>query len=131
MNISSSNYRTFYKATKQHNITFEHFKGQAHGKPSVAAKPDNEVFVKNSTYAASGIRRRILKDKLLPYCCDICGLNPTWQGCKLTLSLDHKSGVNTDHRLSNLRFLCPNCHSQTETYAGGNKNNPGNKNMRP
>lgn len=38
----------------------------------------------------------------------------------LTLQLDHINRVNNDHRLTNLRFLCPNCHSQTDTYAGKN-----------
>ena len=40
---------------------------------------------------------------------------------KLSLQLDHINGINNDHRIENLRFLCPNCHSQTETYAGKNK----------
>lgn len=34
------------------------------------------------------------------------------------MHLDHKNGVNTDNRLENLRFLCPNCHSLTDTYCG-------------
>ena len=34
---------------------------------------------------------------------------------------NHINGINNDHRLENLRFLCPNCHSQTSTYAGKNK----------
>lgn len=37
---------------------------------------------------------------------------------KLTLQLDHINGKNNDHRIENLRLLCPNCHSITETYAG-------------
>jgi 5-methylcytosine-specific restriction endonuclease McrA len=42
-------------------------------------------------------------------------------GKPLSLHLDHKNGKNNDHRIENLRFLCPNCHSQTATYAGKNK----------
>jgi len=34
------------------------------------------------------------------------------------LVLDHINGVNNDNRLENLRFLCPNCNSQTATFAG-------------
>lgn len=38
----------------------------------------------------------------------------------ITLQIDHINGINTDHRLENLRFLCPNCHSQTDTFCGRN-----------
>lgn len=50
-----------------------------------------------------------------------CGNKGFWRGKKLTLQLDHKNGVNNDNRLENLRFLCPNCHSQTDTFCGRNK----------
>ena len=42
---------------------------------------------------------------------------------KLTLQLDHINGINNDNRKENLRFLCPNCHSQTNTFAGKNLKN--------
>ena len=51
---------------------------------------------------------------------DICGIL-TWQNKKLSLHLDHINGTNNDHRLKNLRLLCPNCHSLTPTYCGKNK----------
>ena len=66
------------------------------------------------------VRRVIIKDSLLPYECSECGISE-WNGRKLALHLDHINGKNGDHRLENLRFLCPNCHSQTETYTGKNK----------
>lgn len=33
-----------------------------------------------------------------------------------TLHLDHKNGIHNDNRIGNLHILCPNCHSQTETW---------------
>lgn len=52
--------------------------------------------------------------------CSECGLDPIWNGKPLTLQVDHINGDNTDNRPENLRFLCPNCHTQTPTYAGRN-----------
>jgi hypothetical protein len=49
-----------------------------------------------------------------------CGLTGMWLGKPLTLHFDHINGDRRDHRLGNIRWLCPNCHSQTETYAGRN-----------
>lgn len=40
---------------------------------------------------------------------------------ELILELDHINGIRNDNRLENLRFLCPNCHSQTPTFKGRNK----------
>jgi len=68
----------------------------------------------------ASVRRVIIKDDLIPYKCGECGISE-WNNKKLALHLDHINGKNSDHRLDNLRFLCPNCHSQTETYTGKNK----------
>ena len=61
------------------------------------------------------IKYWILKLELIPYKCEN-GCDIMWRGEKLTLDLDHINGINDDHRKSNLRFLCPNCHSQTHTF---------------
>ena len=68
----------------------------------------------------ASIRRVILKENLIEYKCSECNVK-TWNGKILSLHLDHINGINSDNRLENLRFLCPNCHSQTETYTGKNK----------
>lgn len=83
--------------------------------------PDTEAFVENSKVSRKNIKSRIIYDNLLEYKCSVCNLGNTWNGIELSLQLDHVNGVSNDHRLSNLRFLCPNCHSQTHTYAGKNK----------
>ena len=50
--------------------------------------------------------------------CEFCGQGPVWNGDPLTLQVDHRDGNNKNNELYNLRLLCPNCHTQTETYAG-------------
>lgn len=66
------------------------------------------------------LRRILLENELLPYCCALCGQTDTHNGLPLTLQLDHKDGDNKNNVIDNLRFLCPNCHTQTPTY--GRKN---------
>lgn len=52
--------------------------------------------------------------------CNICGLEPVWSGKPLQHQVDHIDGNNKNHDLSNLRLLCPNCHTQTDTYGPKN-----------
>jgi predicted RNA-binding Zn-ribbon protein involved in translation (DUF1610 family) len=74
----------------------------------------------NKITSRSGMRNRILRENLIPYKCDKCEISE-WNGQKLSLHLDHIDGNAWNHELSNLRFLCPNCHSLTDTYTGKNK----------
>ena len=81
-------------------------------------KTNEEVFIVNSTYARHNIKKRLIKQKIIEYVCRDCGIDGNWNGKKLSLQLDHINGVNNDNRIENLRFLCPNCHSQTENFSG-------------
>ncbi len=56
-----------------------------------------------------------------PPCCASCGMGPQWNSLPLVLHVDHINGDYSDCRQANLRFLCPNCHSQTDTFAGRGK----------
>ena len=55
------------------------------------------------------------------YECSICRIS-LWLDNVITLEIDHKDGNNSNNEISNLRYLCPNCHSQTPTWRGRNKN---------
>lgn len=82
--------------------------------------PLENILVENSTYQTNNLKRRLFEQGLLQDQCAWCGLGSTWNGKSISLHLDHINGINNDHRISNLRVLCPNCHSQTDTYAGRN-----------
>jgi 5-methylcytosine-specific restriction endonuclease McrA len=66
------------------------------------------------------VKLRLLHAGMLVNRCQTCGLT-SWLGQPLTMHLDHINGKRNDHRLENLRMLCPNCHSQTDTYGGRNR----------
>lgn len=67
--------------------------------------------------------RRALIESGVAYECSMAGCNVKgeWCGKTIILHVDHVNGDRYDSRPGNVRFLCPNCHSQTETYAGKSK----------
>lgn len=77
--------------------------------------PDEQVFVEHSRISIGYKIARRLRRMGWESRCQICGISE-WLGKPLTLHLDHINGIHDDNRLTNLRFLCPNCHSQTDTY---------------
>lgn len=122
---------TLKKKIAEWGINISHFKGQAWSKGKTLDTDKrvttrerynlSDMFVENSPYTRSLIKQYVLRHNLIPYQCAYCGNKGEWNNKPLNLQLDHINGINNDHRLSNLQFLCPNCHSQTETFSGKNK----------
>jgi len=118
----SGAYSTLKSHLKKLNIDIPkyHHYGIGKGKKKI---PLSEILVENSTYLSrSSLKKRLIKEKILEYKCygDKCTLTNMWLGKKLSLQLEHKNGVNNDNRIENLILLCPNCHSQSDTYSGKN-----------
>jgi hypothetical protein len=67
------------------------------------------------------VKKKILQENALEYKCVGCGITDSWNEKPIVLHLDHIDGDSSNHMKSNLRFLCPNCHSQTNTWCGRNK----------
>lgn len=79
--------------------------------------PDEKVFCENAIpMGGAKIKQRLLEKGWEEECAE-CGMGPEWNNKHLVLHIDHINGISNDNRFENLRFLCPNCHSQTETYS--------------
>lgn len=115
--LNSGNFQTLDKKLREFGIddsklVYDYSRGNK-WKPKIG---DHEIFKENSTYRSGALKRKIIKNGLIPYKCQKCGIINEWLGEEIVLHLDHINGINNDNRIDNLRFLCPNCHSQTSTY---------------
>jgi DNA-binding CsgD family transcriptional regulator len=84
-----------------------------------AATPMQQLLVAGTYRSRHNLKLRLLKEGLKSPRCEECGLT-AWRQRPISFALHHVNGDRGDHRLSNLQLLCPNCHSQTDTFAGRN-----------
>lgn len=121
VSAAGGSYRVFHLRAKKLKIDTSHFTGKGHlkGKTHGWSKkvPLSDLLVENSGRVLSTKhKKRIIAEKLLENKCVHCDLKNVWNNKPIVLHIDHINGNHFDHRIENLRFLCPNCHSQTDTY---------------
>lgn len=123
----SGNYQTLLKYVNLYDINIDHFNGRKVAYEKLKRSKEMKQIT-NSEYFTKGVVRknastksRILKYNLKKHVCSECNCPPEWNNKILNLQLDHINGDTFDNTLENLRFLCPNCHSQTATFGGSKK----------
>lgn len=80
-------------------------------------KYERKLAIETNTASSVTVKRYLIETS--GYKCSECGISE-WQGKPITLELEHKNGDSTDNRTQNVCLLCPNCHSQTDTYKAKN-----------
>jgi hypothetical protein len=88
--------------------------------PRPRLEPLEDVLAAGRARSRHHVKLRLLIAGLKDQRCEACGL-AEWRGQTLSLELHHINGDGLDNTLENLRLLCPNCHSQTNTWGGRNK----------
>ena len=115
-------YETFRVHAKRLGV----FKTNQSGKGVSKPRPDSSKISLEEIlhgfhphYQSNKLRIRLIKEGYKNCECESCGLTE-WLDKPISLELDHIDGNRSNHMLSNLRILCPNCHAQTDTYRGKN-----------
>lgn len=88
----------------------------------IAEDTNHNLGVLCSEHRNAKYKRYLIEQKTAS--CEECGWNKlnTFTNT-IPVELEHIDGDCTNNKLSNLKLLCPNCHSLTPTYKGANKGN--------
>lgn len=107
------NYRTMHKYINHYDLDTSHFTGELWSKGLSLKENTNDYS------SSTSVKKKFLTQ--VSYNCSHCDISNLYNGKNLVLHLDHIDGNSFNNDVSNLRLLCPNCHSQTETYCARNK----------
>ena len=99
-------------------ISIEHWDPYAavRGQGPRRRRPLSEILVENSSFSRHHLKNRLYSEGLKQPVCELCGQGELWNGGVMGLILDHINGVSDDHRLENLRIVCPNCAATLDTH---------------
>ena len=117
------NYRTLKAKIKLYNIDTSHFDKHAqnhagkHQLRLIKNRTNEDIFKQDSKIKRDNLKKVYIERILQREYCEECGIGPIWNGKILVFQIHHIDGNRTNNVISNLKLLCPNCHSQTENYS--------------
>jgi hypothetical protein len=119
--ILKMHFNTFKKKAIDLNVYNPNQSGKGTNKRHNGSKIElSDILIGNHpSYQTNKLRIRLIREGIKEHKCEICNIG-MWMDNHISLELDHIDGNRTNHKLDNLRILCPNCHSQTSTYRGKN-----------
>lgn len=120
---SGAAYSRVNNLVNKYNLDTTHFTGQLWSKGQnifnnekiISTFKQDEIFCEKSCVKNTYIKKYLMQLDQRGDTCEICGIKE-WMNKKIVMELDHINGIRTDNRKENLRFICPNCHSQTDTF---------------
>lgn len=123
MKVNSGNYPRAKFLLESRGLTTPIYDPSEHMRilKGINKMPDDEFFSEGVLRNSASIKKRLIQDHQVDNVCSICTIPPFWNGYSLVLQVDHIDGNRFNNKIDNLRLLCPNCHSQTETYGNGLK----------
>lgn len=120
LKCTGGNYTYFHKVIRENNIDISHFTGKlwCKGKHTdTYSRPIEDYLNNEAPISSTKLRRKLLNNGIKINKCELCGIT-SWNDAPLVMHLHHKDGNHFNNNLDNLQILCPNCHSQTDTYSG-------------
>jgi hypothetical protein len=120
LRAAGGNHRTIKRWAARWGIDTSHFDPGAVRARALRREPVplETLLVEHSTASRQNVKRRLLLEGLKQPACELCGQGELWRGGRMALVLDHINGIADDHRLENLRIVCPNCAATLPTHCG-------------
>lgn len=112
---TNNNYLMVQKIIDKYNLSTTHFCEEKYRK-TCDRLSDAEVFSnRGKVYNGYLLKKRLITNGYKAYKCEKCGIDK-WNGEEISLQVHHINGNRCDNRIENLQLLCPNCHSQTDSF---------------